>query len=290
MATMEITTTVGCRLACTFCPQDKLMHAYQKGSEKMMSLSTFDEILAKIPKDVRINFSGLSEPWFNPNTTEMLVRALQDQRPVAIYTTLQGMTIEDSLRVVDLLKKHEKQVTVLCIHLPDKNMNMRGYRATAEFPIVLQNILDVVEEGAFPKRKFELMTMDGSGNVHEDVVGIVGNLNTWKGHTRAGNINVETATAIKAAATPRHDFSVYCAKTPFYDHNVVMPNGDVLLCCMDYSLKNVLGNILKQDYWDLFSSDLLQKIRITNQKPEFSKDSPCKSCNTAARAVPYYTP
>ncbi len=32
--------------------------------------------------------------------------------------------------------------------------------------------------------------------------------------------------------------------TSNYDNNVMMPNGDVYICCMDYSLKHKLGNLL----------------------------------------------
>jgi hypothetical protein len=34
--------------------------------------------------------------------------------------------------------------------------------------------------------------------------------------------------------------------------NILMPNGDVVLCCMDYGLKHVLGNLLSQSYESLF--------------------------------------
>ena len=31
-------------------------------------------------------------------------------------------------------------------------------------------------------------------------------------------------------------------------HNVLMPNGDVSLCCMDYGLDNIIGNLDNQSY------------------------------------------
>lgn len=290
MPTMEITTTVGCTLACTFCPQDKLLSAYKKGSDKVMSLETFQRILDKVPTHVRINFSGLSEPWLNPLATEMLSIALEQNRPVAVYTTLQGMGVEDSIKVKNLLETYVDQVSLLCLHLPDSSMNMRGYKSSPEFLIALENIISLAKGGIFPKEKLEIMTMDKSGQPHSDVAHLVTNLPEWRGHTRAGNISKTLSEKIVALPTPRHNFSITCGKTPFYDHNVVMPNGDVLLCCMDYSLQNIIGNLLETDYWDLFSSPVMQKIRILNQKPEFSAESICKSCTTAIKVVPYYEP
>lgn len=43
----------------------------------------------------------------------------------------------------------------------------------------------------------------------------------------------------------------HCKKSPTFEHNVVLPNGDVVLCCMDYGLKHKLGNLLEQNFNDL---------------------------------------
>ena len=39
-------------------------------------------------------------------------------------------------------------------------------------------------------------------------------------------------------------------------HNVVLPNGDVSLCCMDYSLEKILGNIIEDSYDDIMPTPL----------------------------------
>ena len=41
-----------------------------------------------------------------------------------------------------------------------------------------------------------------------------------------------------------------------FDCNVVLPNGDVYLCCMDYGLKHKLGNLFETSYDDLNRSDI----------------------------------
>ena len=43
-------------------------------------------------------------------------------------------------------------------------------------------------------------------------------------------------------------------------YNVLLPNGDVILCCMDYGLKNVLGNLLSMDYDELFRGPAFRKV------------------------------
>ena len=57
-----------------------------------------------------------------------------------------------------------------------------------------------------------------------------------------------------------------------------MPNGDVLLCCMDYSYKHRIGNLMEGSYYDLFRSAELAEIRVSNMQPTPDKCSICRSC------------
>src|SRR5689334_6748880 len=141
MPVLEITTMAGCPLSCSFCPQDKLKSAYGKGN-KYLALEQFKAVLRKIPPHVQIDFSGMSEPWANPEATEMLGHALLRGHSVAVYTTLYGMTPDDAGRSIDLLNTHREQVRVFCLHLPDRAGNMRGWKHSSEHETVLKRFLD----------------------------------------------------------------------------------------------------------------------------------------------------
>ena len=162
--------------------------------------------------------------------------------------------------------------------MPDDNMNMRGYKGSDDYRQVLKNFLNMVKVGAFPAKKFKAMTMDKSGHVHSDLKDLLPELDGWKGHSRAGSLGQKQIEKTGATPAPHNTFSLLCASTPYYDHNVVLPNGDVALCCMDYALKHIIGNLLKTDYWSLFVSPEMGHVRIENQKKEFSKCSICKQC------------
>ena len=279
MATLEITTMIGCPLMCTFCPQDSLKKSYEKSGDKYMSLETFATILDKVPPTVRIEFSGMAEPWANPDATRMLEMALERGRPVGIYTTLYGMSVEDSVHITGkLIPQYESQVVTLCLHMPDSQMNMRGYRGSDDYRQVLKNFLALADTGGFPRRKFRTMTMDRTGRVHDDLQDLLPELAGWNGHSRAGSLGEKQVEKTGAAPPARNEFPLLCASTPFYDHNVVLPNGDVVLCCMDYALKHVIGNLVTSDYWSLFASPEMGRVRIENQKAEFSKCSICRQC------------
>jgi hypothetical protein len=280
MPCLEITTMVGCPLKCTFCPQDELRGTYGK-NEKYLSFANFKLVLSKIPHYVRIDFSGMAEPWANPDATPMLAHALEKGFSISVYTTLYGITVDDAERIVALLTKHAKQVEILCLHLPDQNGNMRGFRHSSEYETVLGAFIKLGNSGVL--RRFHAMTMDKGGSVHPQLRNLVRSLPRWFGHTRAGSLDTSEIGAQPVENTPRHSSPVSCGYTPFYDHNVLLPNGDVVICCMDYSVKHKIGNLIANDYFSLFASKGMAELHAENATPGYSDKSICKSCSRAIR-------
>lgn len=273
MPTLEITTMVGCPLKCTYCPQDQLRGAYGK-AKKYLAVADFERVLAKLPPYVRIDFSGMAEPWANPDCTKMLALALGAGFNVAIYTTLYGMS--DSDEVIALLLEHKDQVEALVLHLPDRNGNMRGFKPSPDYAEKVCKFLALKDE----LRYVEVMTMDRAEGVHESLQ--VDALSPWMGHGRAGALDMGQIGDQPVIATPSHDSPVGCSFTPFYDHNVMLPNGDVVLCCMDYSVKHKIGNLFTGDYWSLFASQGMNDLRLANMNYGCN-ESICRKCHRALR-------
>lgn len=283
MPSLEITTVIGCPLMCTLCPQDELKNAYQSDI-KTLSFNNFKTVIDKLPHYVRIDFSGMSEPWVNKECTKMLEYALQQNRIVMIYSTLYGMTKEDTDQLIKLIHNYKEQIKTFCIHLPDKNGNMRGWKYSDEYEYAVESLLNLKED-IKTKIKFQSMTMDRNGQpsslldkfnfykYHPDFA------KSWTGHTRAGSLNITEKNKDFIYKNPEHISPVSCASTPFYDHNVLLPNGDVVLCCMDYSLKHIIGNLLEQTYEELYMSNEMLNVVKENKKIGFSKCSLCKSCD-----------
>ena len=265
---MELTTMIGCPLMCTFCPQDNLRDSYGKDTKYMKQVD-LTKMLVKLPRNTRIDFSGMSEPWANPECTDMLEEVLYMGFDIAVYTTLYGM--KDPARVKKVLEAHKNQVKVFMLHLPDANGNMKGWKHNQEW----MNALEMVMTLELP---IGAMTMDKSGFVHKDLQHIIGRLPGWVGHTRADSLNLEQIQGQPISMTPHNVFSLTCKSTPFYDRNVLLPNGDVVLCCMDYDLKHVIGNLLTQTYEEIFEGKPLKDLIALNEAPEYSKCSICKAC------------
>lgn len=279
MPSLEFTLMVGCPLKCTFCPQDKLRNEYGKAT-KYFSLEDFKQIAAKVPKHVRIDFSGMAEPWANPDATAMLRHVLLEGYKIAIYTTLYGMERADCAQVIAMLRQHAQQVEVVCLHLPDRKGNMRGWKYNADYEANLRDFIQLALDRVL--WNFEVMTMDDSGKPHQDLDHLGIQLAPWIGHSRAGNIGPENVPGQKIYVKPEHNSAVSCTFTRFYDQNVCLPNGDVVFCCMDYGMQHKIGNLLEQDYYEMFASPSLGKVMAENMRPRFSRNSLCKTCNRAA--------
>lgn len=263
MPTLEITTMMGCPMRCTFCPQDKLVSNYPADAVRALSYANFKTILAKIPEHVRIDFSGMSEPWANRATTDMLAYTLGSGYNVAIYTTLQGM--HDAERVSNLVMGYSHKIEALVVHLPDARGNMRGFRDSEHY----RRALEVFK--SLPGVRF--MTMAESSDLGKVDM-------KWSPLTRAGNLDLQQIEGQAINEEPVHDAPVVCSFTPYYDQNVMLPNGDVVLCCMDYSVKHKLGNLLTDDYYDLFKSQALADMHGENMK--FGRSNTlCKTCSRA---------
>ena len=112
---MEITTNIGCKINCAYCPQDMLVRAYRNIGDvpRVMTLDIFKMILSKIPTSVCIDFSGFSEPWLNHECTEMVLYTNKVGYEVAVFTTAVGMNILDVEKIKSIPFKR------FCLHLPD---------------------------------------------------------------------------------------------------------------------------------------------------------------------------
>lgn len=272
---MELTTMIGCPLMCTFCPQDSLRDSYGKDTKYMQPMDLMT-VLAKLPRNTRIDFSGMSEPWANPACTTMLEMVLYMGFKVAIYTTLYGMTNPEQVKKV--LEDHPSQVEVFMLHLPDANKNMKGWKMSDEWMHALNTMMTLQIPCGLGA-----MTMDKTGFVAPELQHIIGRLPGWIGHTRADSLPVEQIGAQDISITPHNTFPLTCRSTPFYDRNVLLPNGDVVLCCMDYNLKHVIGNLLTQTYEEIFAGEKLAQIIKMNEADGFDKCSICKSCENVTK-------
>ena len=253
--TLEITTSIppkGCVVDCAFCPQKTLLNVYD--STKTMTLKNFKKIIDKLPKEIRITFSGFTEPWLNKHCTDMVLYAYEQGHPVSAFTTGIGMTIEDVRRLKDV-KFTQGPNGGFCLHLPDQE-RIAKHPITPRYIEVLKYFKEVQDE----IKGFYLMSM---GEVHADVKHIFPTAHIPTFWSRAGNLLGEAIIKPELQKFQdrfKHmdhgDQEMTCGCIEDLYHNVVLPNGDVSLCCMDYGLKHIIGNIYDQEYNDIVPKPL----------------------------------
>jgi hypothetical protein len=248
--TLEITTVIpekGCVVDCVFCPQRVLEKTY-KGT-RMLTLDNFKLLIDKVPKDVRITLSGFIEPWMNKRATDMLLYAHEQGHPVSVFTTGVGMGIDDLERIADI-PYHGNPNGGFTLHLPDKELLAR-HPLTPRY----MTVLEWFQINNWRIKNFQTMCM---GEVHPDIMKYFYWAPVPDMWHRAGNLVRESLLKPQLITLKDRWKGIYhedknrtCGCVEHLYHNVLLPNGDVSLCCMDYGLDHILGNLYTQSYEEI---------------------------------------
>lgn len=247
---LEITTHIGCPVNCMDCPQALLRSKYK--GKKDLDFDDYKKAIDKVPAGTRIDFSGMCEPFANPRCTDMILYAAEKGFPLALYTTLQGATKADYERLRGV------RFEVTTIHLPDKD-GRSHFNITDEY-------IDLLA-------RWETDNYSCHGHIDDRVLFCLKprNLITYM-HDRAGSVDCRPHINLDP------NEYIFCATSGLdMNHNVLLPNGDVLMCCMDYGMTGLFGNLFEQDYDEVINSPTAKKMRATLDKGE----SICRHCSNA---------
>lgn len=201
-----------------------------------MDFDDYKKAIDKVPTECRIDFSGMCEPFANDRCTDMIIYAAESGHPLALYSTLQGATMDDYER----LKGIGFEVTT--IHLPDCD-GRSHFKITDDY-------LDVL--GAWSPTFYSV-----HGKLDERVRPYIKDryMITFM-HDRAGNVEDRPHLWIGP------DCPLTCQTSGrAMDHNVLLPDGTVIMCCMDYGMTGVFGNLFEQSYEEVLHSQAAEKMR-----------------------------
>ena len=248
---MEITTVIGCRINCRFCPQSVLMNNYYVSNIKrtrVMELEDYKQCIDGLPQNLRIRFAGFSEPFLNPQCISMIEYAFEKGREIELYTTLEGLSKEGFERIRNISFRR------VVLHTADAD----GY---ANIPVT-DKYLDLLQEVVHARKADGTPFIDWANcqsNPHPKVLDIIG------GHIRisaelydrAGNIednsDLKQVNYVSGA--------IECVLSEKMDRSVLLPDGTVVLCCNDYGLEHPLGNLLLESYENILNGKEMQRIR-----------------------------
>lgn len=243
---------------CDYCPQKVHVKNYVNVSRVTeMTFADFKKILSTVPLECEIVFAGMAEPWLNKWCTDMVEYTFEKGYKVGVYTTTVGMKIEDVVRIHNLPFSH------FTLHLPDVDGRMK-LEVTEKYLKILSKVVDVLDCQKMVIGKLHPQVEEITGPVADGSPGLF---------SRAGNL--------KHLAIPRKTGKLECSSCgPKIDHNVVLPNGDVLLCCMMYDNSHVIGNLLKMDHASLFKSDEYNRV-MRGLAGDESIDIKCRFCEVS---------
>ena len=200
-----------------------------------MSFDTFKACVDKLPGNVAIHFSGMSEPWLNPECTRMLLYAHEKGFRICVFTTALGMTLND----IELIKGIPFDLFFL--HLPN-DKGSPGVNIDSDYLTVIKKL----SESGIKNIRFRVF-----GKTHPLVTGVLkdGLVKEKSLEPRAGNLY----------SVPTLKGPIICKKG--LNCNVLLPNGEVILCCEDYGIEHILGNLLHQDYASLSKGQEFAKVK-----------------------------
>ncbi len=244
MSALEITTHIGCSNACSYCPQNKLVKAYSaKNADRTMSFQVFKECINKVPVSVNVHFSGMCDPWLNPACSRMLLYAYDKGHKLSVYTGLAGITESD----LDLFENINFRD--FSVHLPSLESCM-NFEVNADY----LNRVSRLASGRMKNLFFRAHGNELLPSIQSIMNKMKRQVDWFPLTTRAGNIQLDGV----AHYTKRRK-TIGCVR--HFRQNILLPNGDVLLCCADYGMQHVLGNLLVSGYDNLFTSEEFLKVK-----------------------------
>lgn len=267
---IEITMVIGCKVNCRYCPQKMLLSKYYKDNPKrisIMDMTTFEKCLEIFPKDYDLSFGGMSEPFLNDSFIDMLKMACGKGRKVFLYTTLVGIKKEQVEEIISL------PIQFVVLHVADK-YNYARISKNEDYYFILEKFIKAKKKDGTPfvnmcnaqaepdervkricKDKYEIFTemTDRAGNLESS--NLIHNKNL-KGKISCGNMGVEM------------------------NNNILLPDGSVVLCCMDYGLKHILGNIYENTYEEIMNGEEMKKIK-EGMNGNMDIDILCRNCSYA---------
>jgi len=264
---IEVTLAMGCKLDCYYCPQKLLLNNYfseNKNRSARMSFDDFKKILSKVKKGGTVCFSGMCEAFLNPECDDMILYAYENGFVINLLTTLMGFR-KESFQKLEKVKFEE-----ITLHIPDAEGNSK-FDITDEY---LEN-LKLFHE------KFKVTNYSCHGTIHPAVEQYIDKTCSYSStmFNRAGNLEYGKCN------NPEGEIICMVGTIGRYGNWTpeVLPDGTLLLCCMDYGMKHVLGNLLDMSVSEIMKGDEYQKVQ--KGMKEDGIDILCRKCSGAIEVL-----
>jgi MoaA/NifB/PqqE/SkfB family radical SAM enzyme len=276
--TLQIQTFTGCNADCIFCPYGETYTTQPKGR---MTAELYRRIVdeAARHKVRRISPYLMNEPLMDKDLFDK-VRYINERIPDAkVVVTSNGhfLTPEMTDRILSMGESiHKLYISFQGIEKESYEKTMRG---NMDFDRTMKNVnhfIDTQRARGLTRPELWITMVDTELIDAKKAVafwrarGVAAKYTTLE--NRGGNIKDADS------FSHSHDMTYFSTCTRLFKQAYIMFNGDMVLCCVDYSRKEVLGNITDSSIEAVWNGERAREIRRRFLAHEFDRLPLCGDC------------
>lgn len=296
---MVIESSNMCNLRCPLC-------AVGRGLSRpsgLMSLDLFKKILSQINWDIKmLNFAFAGEPLLNKEIFKMVELASERGYKSKIETN--GMLLDNYISDIFM-----SRLQYINIALDGSNQDMLNkYRIGADFNKIISGINRLCSKrksirSQLPQITIQVLMMKHNQAYIDDIIRLARDLGVDTVRIKSLNLNMglDLSRQDKLFLADRFlpddkEYRRYEGKKnkinfrhnlyPFCEYplssQVILWNGDVVLCCLDFNANFVIGNIKDNSLKEIWESYLVRKWRSQAIRRSLPL---CKNCSYAGSLI-----
>lgn len=251
---VEISDSGTCNRSCIFCPRSDPDWISKFDKKEFIKTELHEKICKELSEHNYkgiIVYSGFNEPMLNKKCYENIART----RRYLPEAKIELITNGDVLSLKNITKLFEAGLSTLLISVYDGPEDMKKFKKMCK-DARLESYQYVIRNRYLPPEKDFGITISNRGGLME----------------KAGH-------SIKSLKKSMNAPCYYPSYTFFIDYN-----GDVLMCSHDWGKKNILGNLNKNTFMEIWLSENAKKSRfnLANSDRGFS---PCDVCDVKGSLI-----
>lgn len=243
--------TKNCNLKCPFCPSSKI------SNNEYVSINSFSEMINKIKEYTKtVYLHVLGEPLLHPNFEELV--KICNQSNLLVRLTTNGTL----LYKYDFSKLELNKINISLQSL----INLNEEKQSVYFKNLENFLVQVKDKLETGRLGIALRLWNDKSNImikkqNERIIEILENTICYKNYK---NVKIDEEDEFEWPTIEKvdNDNKYYCHGGS--THIAILTNGDVVLCCLDYSGKTKLGNIYNQSLDTILNSDPYKMIKNSN--------------------------
>lgn len=277
--TVQFETHTACNGACIFCPYPITIESQPKG---LMKRELFEKIVREMARHSvrRISPYLNNEPFLDSDMVAKLLYIRERIPRAKIVLTTNGSRLDD--RTIDGLLEAD---ALDALYISFQGVEKKGYEATMRggliFEETMANVENLIEKwkAAGGRKRFKIVVTMVATNLINTGKAVAfwesrGVESKWTPlENRGGNIDGASAFAPESGPLKR-----YANCTRLFKQAYVLFNGDMVLCCTDYTREVILGNVAESSIEEVWNGPQARAIRRLYAEGRMDEIPLCREC------------